>query len=236
MPIYQCPRCHYDTIKKDDLRRHYNRKRKCKTLFSRLSIKDCLEELEIKSDLSKIELEIRNRELEEKIKQLENKSFQVVGNNITNNITNNIQININNFDQTNYHIALDDLKNSIKQSLLKNDGMNLNIECENLVEIVHCNDKYPENHNILITDKTRGNAKIKKGDKFVVVPKDDAIDQTAQNIVNLLKDNKIFTKYIKFHENKDEETIKEDKKAIERTLYNNRDKIVETAKIKGIKL
>ena len=54
--------------------------------------------------------------------------------------------------------------------------------------------------------------------------------------VKMLKDNKLFNRYIKFHENKDEDTIKEDKKAIERTLYNNRDKIMNTAKEGNIKV
>ena len=112
----------------------------------------------------------------------------------------------------------------------------MNIECENLIELVHCNDKYPENQNILLTDMTRGDAKIKQGDRFIKVPKSDAIDQTAQNIVNLLKENQLFTRYVRFHENKDEDTVKEDNKAIERALYNNSDKVKETAKKSGVKI
>ena len=192
-----------------------------------------------------VEKEEEIKELKEKLEQQQhavsttNNNTSIGNHNKFNsdNITNNtINININDFKNTNYVIALEDLKQSIKQSLLKNGGKNLNIECENLVELVHCNDKYPENQNILITDRTRGEAKVKQGDKFVSTRMDDAIDETAQNIVNLLKDNQLFNRYIKFHENKDEDTLKEDKKAIERTLYNNRDKIKETAKNNNIKI
>jgi hypothetical protein len=190
-------------------------------------------------------------EKEEEIKELRNRLEQQqhpttttntsIGNhnkfnsdNITNN--NTINININDFKNTNYTIALEDLKESIKQSLLKNDGRNMNIECENLIELVHCNDKYPENQNILLTDISRGDAKIKQGDRFIKVPKSEAIDQTAQNIVNLLKDNQLFNRYVKFHENKDEDTLREDNKAIERVLYNNKEKVKETAKKSGVRL
>ncbi len=262
MVLHVCPRCHYQTSQKGHIRCHYNKKTKCKPLFSDITIEDCIELLNTKkihicehcdkrfsrSDSLKrhkekcYEKRLKILEEENKImkKKLEGQSLSkltnINSNNTTNNITNNIQININNFDQTNYQIALEDLKNSIKQSLLKNNGYNMNIECENLVELVHCNDKYPENHNILITDRNRKEARIKDGDRFKVVPKDDIIEQTASNIINLLKDNKLFSRYIRFHEKKDDDTILEDKKSIERTLYNNRDKIMNTAKEGNIKI
>jgi len=229
MVCYQCPRCRYETRLKGDIKRHYGRKNKCKTLFERKSINDCLNELDFPED---DKILISKKEYEE----LKNKKeIKNITNNVQINNTYNI-ININDFNSTNYKIALEDLKNSINNSLLKNDGQNMNIECENLVELVHCNDKYPENQNILLTDRNRGEVKIKQGDRFVSIRMDDAIDETSQNIINLLKDNQLFNRYIKFHENKDEDTIKEDKKAIERTLYNNRDKIMDTARENNIKV
>ena len=229
MVCYQCPRCHYETRLKGDIKRHYGRKTKCKTLFERKSIKDCIDELDLPGDDKIIISKKEYEELKSK------KGAQNITNNVQINNTYNI-INVNDFNSTNYKIALEDLKKSINNSLLKNDGMNLNIECENLVELVHCNDKYPENHNILLTDRNRGEVKVKQGDYFINIPIDDAIDETSQNIINLLKDNQLFNRYVKFHENKDDETVKEDKKAIERTLYNNRHKIQETVTQNGIKI
>lgn len=257
MVFHVCPRCHYQTKYKTSLREHYNRKNKCESLFNDITIDDCISLLNIKkinvcehcdkkftrSDSLKRHkercYELRLKILEEKNKILEEKldksSLNTV-NNVNINCGNTYNININDFNNTNYIIALEDLKQSIRQSLLKNDGRNMNIECENLVELVHCNDKYPENQNILITDRTRGEAKIKQGDKFVSTRIDDAIEETAKNIVKLLKANQIFNRYVKFHENKDEDTIREDKKAIERTLYNNRDKVMNTARENNVKV
>ncbi len=247
MVVYVCPRCHYTTTYKTHMVNHYNRKKICDTRYSRISIKDCKEQLSIKKKKLIIDKDsfeqMRGeiKELRDRLEQQQHTTNTSIGNhnkfnsdNITNN--NTINININDFKNTNYVIALEDLKQSIKQSLLKNDGRNMNIECENLVELVHCNPDYPENQNILITDRTRGEAKIKQGDRFVSTRMEDAIDETAQNIVNLLKDNHLFNRYIQFHENKDDDALKEDKKAIERTLYNNRATIKETAKTNNIKI
>lgn len=246
MVLYTCPRCHYDTTLKTDIRRHYTRKRSCRRLFSRAPLMELLDELDSPNEkqvkISKEEWEC----LLEENRVLKEKSLNTVTNNTTNNTTNNIynnktinntiNIHVNDFKDTNYVIALEDLKESIKNSLLKNDGMNMNIECENLIELVHCNDKYPENHNVLITDKTRGEARIKDGNEFKLVPKDDVIEQAVNSIVNLLKENRLFGRYIRFHERKDEDIVREDKKAAEMSLYNNRRMIMETAKIHGIKI
>lgn len=236
MPSYQCPRCHYETCKKSHIRTHYNRKRVCKPLFSRKSVKDCMDELEKPKD-DKIMIDRESYEkMQNEIEQL--RQTQAGHHNTTINrdqINNTINININDFKNTNYQIALEDLRNSIRQSLLKNNHENKNIECENLIELVHCNDKYPENQNILLTDRSRGEVKVKQGDKLVNMPMEDAIEKTTDNIINLLKDNSVFTRYIDFHEKKDEDIQKEDKKAIERILYNNRHKIGETLKVNGIK-
>ena len=35
---YKCRRCHYFCTRKDDMRRHFNRKRKCKVIFENIDI------------------------------------------------------------------------------------------------------------------------------------------------------------------------------------------------------
>lgn len=240
MVIYQCPRCHYRTIYKNDVRRHINRKKGCKATHSdnSLSIKD-IDLLNIDkfsnnvSELKK-ELKEKNKQINELISKVGNNNNNTINNNTINN--NTINIHINDFKDTNYVIALEELKDSIKKSLLKNDGMNMNIECENLIELVHCNKKYPENHNILVTDKTRNEARVKDGNEFKLVSKDDIIEEATERIVNLLRENRLFGRYIRFHEKKDEDTIREDKKAVEKTLYNNRSLIMDTARENMIKI
>lgn len=38
MVVYQCPRCHYETIYKNDIRRHCIRKRKCNPIYSEVKL------------------------------------------------------------------------------------------------------------------------------------------------------------------------------------------------------
>ena len=56
MVLYECPRCHYETTKKSHMRNHYSRKRVCKTVHTRKSIKDCLFELETMERMKTSEL------------------------------------------------------------------------------------------------------------------------------------------------------------------------------------
>lgn len=233
MVFYQCPRCHYQTDRKCNIRTHCIRKNKCNPIYSDIKIdKKSINSFILfpeNSDISKImqlkeELEYSRKELNEKNKQI-HELIKKVGNN--NN--NTFNIHINDFKNTNYNIALDDLKNSIKNSLMKNNGMNMNIECENLIELVHCNVKYPENHNILVTDKTRNEARVKDGNTFKLMPKDDVVEEATERIVNLLKENHLFGRYVRFHEKKDEDIRREDRKAVETMLYNNRNLVMGTA-------
>lgn len=76
MKIHICPRCHYETTKKSSIKNHYDRKRACKTLFSRKSIKDCLQELE-NDRLSISELKRRNKELEDEKRDFEIKKKEI---------------------------------------------------------------------------------------------------------------------------------------------------------------
>ncbi len=234
MVLYQCPRCHYETNHKNDMRKHYIRKRKCDPIYSDIKLnKNEIKSFIIKKDSvedTAAEIEDLRKELDEKNKQISELITKVGNNN-----NNTINIHIHDFNNTNYNIALEDLKQSIKQSLLKNGGRNMNIECENLVELIHCNPDYPENQNILITDRTRGEAKVKKGDHLVNVPMDDAIDQTTERIVDMLKENHLFGRYLNYHEQKDEEALREDKKAVERTLYNNRHMVADTLRDNNIR-
>lgn len=236
MVTYQCPRCHYRTVKKHNLLKHYNRKNVCERKFSKKSIDECKNENTVTSE-NQIIIDMQNEIELLKMNQIEFlKRKQCSINNIIcrDQINNNtINININDFKDTNYEIALEDLKSSIRQSLLKNDGECNNIECNQLVELVHCNDKYPENQNVLITDCSRGEARVKDGNHFKKVPMVDAIDDIVSNIINLLKNNNVFSKYVKIYErNYKDDSIKE----IRDTLYNNRQKIKDTAKGNNLKV
>jgi hypothetical protein len=75
MSNYQCPRCHYITDRKSNLKNHYNRKKVCKTTYSRISIKDCKEQLD---SLKKVITNVLNEhneieQLKSEVENLKNK-------------------------------------------------------------------------------------------------------------------------------------------------------------------
>lgn len=84
MTTYRCPRCHYETERKPNIRRHYTRKIKCKTRHSRKSIEECLNELDTykKNEISFLRNEVKhlsniidNKLYEEKTKKNYIKEF-----------------------------------------------------------------------------------------------------------------------------------------------------------------
>lgn len=162
MVFYSCPRCLYETSHKATMRRHYSRKLKCKTIHSRKSIKDCLKELETNKKKSYDELERENKML------IECKTV-VINNNITNNIDNsknitNIDnsknITINSYNQTDIDVLKDDVE-KLKIKNKKDEEVILS-----LLEMIHLNDKYPQNHNLYIENCNLKRMMKLEGDKF----------------------------------------------------------------------
>ncbi len=141
MVIYECPRCHYETSHKNTLRRHYNRKRVCKTLFSRKSIKDCKYELDNPKEkvmIDKDELE----KLQEENRRLKECKTLNITNNIDNSVTDNSKnITINSYKDTDIENIKDDMRN---MKVLKDD---LDTVLK-YIKLVHFSDKRPENHNM----------------------------------------------------------------------------------------
>ena len=43
MKIYKCPRCGYASVQKNDLRKHFFRKKACQVTFQDISLEKCLE-------------------------------------------------------------------------------------------------------------------------------------------------------------------------------------------------
>lgn len=167
MVLHVCPRCRYETNRKDDMRRHYNRKRVCKTLFCRKSIKDCLQELENKNRLCISELEKRNKELEDEISRLKNSQSQIINN--TNNIknisncgnTNNINIQVNAYKDTDYSV----IENIIEKCYKKIKDQE-KFDLGKCVRQIHCDEENPQNHNIYITDGRQKKLMVYNGNQF----------------------------------------------------------------------
>ena len=165
MVFYQCPRCHYETKYKNDLRKHYNRKTVCKTLFERKPIKNCKEDLEKKDIHTSLreENERLKKQLAAKVTGMNNSHNTT--NNTTNNTnntnshnTNNINININSYKNTDYSFILDKA-----QEYIKDNG---EMDMKKFVKLLHFNEEHPENHNIYMTDSRHKKLMIYDGIKF----------------------------------------------------------------------
>lgn len=85
MVLYQCPRCHYETDHKNDMRKHYIRKRKCDPTYSDIKLnKNDIKSFIVKKDSvenTSTEIEDLRRELDEKNvllqQQLDEKSREI---------------------------------------------------------------------------------------------------------------------------------------------------------------
>ncbi len=132
MPVHVCPRCHYETSRKPNMRRHYNRHKKCRTIYSRKSINECLEELEKKTQIDIL------REENERLKT----QFNINHNSGNVHIGDN-NITINAYNQTSIKKIETELRNmkSVK------DDVDMIIK---YIRLVHFNKDLPENHNTYI--------------------------------------------------------------------------------------
>lgn len=154
MVLYTCPRCHYDTKLKGDIKRHYSRKRVCDTIYSRLSIKDCLNQLKIKKKRKSYEeLERENQALKE--------CKTVIINNNTINIDNSKNININSYKDTDYSLVGNDMKHCLVQDINGKDVLDMG---KLINTLFYDND---ENHNIFMSNTNNRRIMEYDGDNFV---------------------------------------------------------------------
>jgi hypothetical protein len=173
MVRYKCPRCDYNTTKKSSIKNHYKRKRPCEILHEDITLANCLKLLKYDKKIPveeqlKIEQE-QKQELFETVKilkeqvQLLMKNQNNQGNTNCNNTNshNNINnvINIHSYKDTDYTVLEKALNSCIKT--------NGEIDIGKLMEKVHFNSKFPQNHNVYISNsKTRRVMKY-DGEKFI---------------------------------------------------------------------
>ena len=181
-----CMYCDTTFTRNNNLQRHIKERCKSKMYY------DELEKLKIKFDSSK-------KEIEELKKQLNtnNSKITTTNNNNSNNTTNtlnNNQINNGTINNNNLNVQLvqfgneniDDL--DIKEALkvyLKSTGGNI---VSNMLKFVNLNEKYPQNHNICMSDLSRELVKIFNGKQFIVKKfKDAKSDILGKAIVTTYK-------------------------------------------------
>jgi hypothetical protein len=120
------------------------------------------------------------KELQQQVTMLQEKVEKISQSNITNNTVNNINngtvnnitIEIKNFGQENM-AALP------KQVILDNIG-----DYRVLFENLHCDESYPENHNVKLKSKKNKELLLYKNDKWNVLPFSSGLDEIFNNLFN----------------------------------------------------
>jgi len=187
--------------------------------------------------------------------QLIQKISQIEGNNTNNNITNNntnnniminnntinIHITLNNYDKPNCDFLTIEEKNKFLKDKYKG--------VLDFIKYVYFNENYPENHTILISNLRSKFGQIYKDNKWIVEEIDEITDKINENSVDKLNDhleelmqNEELAEKYKKEINKglefinhftSNDTTKQSRSDIKKTLYNNRDIVMKTkSKIK----
>lgn len=152
---------------------------------------------------------------------LKNNNITNITNITNNNITNNIQVNI-------YSAGKEDLSRLTQEEVLKicTSGTYYPIVA---AEIIHCNEKYPEFQNFLISNLRSNNGLVFMNDNWVSKTQDEILTNIMQidkkHVSNLIKDLKVDDKFqVKLESTKEEisnnESKEHQKSKIKNRLYN----------------
>ena len=190
-----CKYCEKNFTRNNNLQRHLNGRCKSKKNI------DELEKLKEKfnflvNNYQNLEKENENLKIiNEKLKHKNINTAQIINNTITKNdnkqinngIINNVNIQVVQFG--NEDINKLDLTDAIKL-YLKSTGGNI---VSNMLKYINLNEKYPENHNICITDISREIVKMHNGTKFIYKKFKNAKHDILDKVINHIK--KLVNKY-----------------------------------------
>ncbi len=184
-----CMYCESTFTKKNNLQRHIKEYCKSKKYY------DELEKIKLKFEalMSNNEHLLKeNEELKKQIKTNNSKNITTNNNKNSNNTTNNINngsitnnnLNVQLVQFGNENIDDLDIKEAFK-IYLRSTGGNI---VSNMLKFVNLNEKYPQNHNICISDLSRELVKIFNGKQFIVKKfKDAKSDILGKAIVTTYK-------------------------------------------------
>lgn len=241
--MYKCSGCDFLSDYRSTIVNHINKAKKCSTdllevikLDIKIKCDYCEKELydkntkkrHLKTCKKKISQE--NEENERKIKDLENKveelnsklSSSSGSTIITNNIQqqNNVIIQITPYNDPN----LEGLEKYYLMALKK-----LFMSVPTIIEKVHFNTEYPENHNICISNYRNKLAKVFNGKEWRTMDEDKLIEQLMNTYETLLEgwaeDDEERMKYIEKYndiKNTDNKKIDEIKEEIKNMIYDKR--------------
>lgn len=264
---FLCPRCGYATPQKMSLKRHLNRKNVCKPVLQDISIEECLKlvasekekkckycekeftrhaslkyHLNICKKKEIFEKEQEIQKLKEQLESERNKTNSSVTNNSNNNTTTNYNncgntyniININSFKETNYMALKDEI---IK--CLQDQEPQLKVPVfEKIIDKVHFNKDYPENHNIYKPNIRDDRILTYNGEEFIVdkLALDTILlklEQIIENCMEEKEEGKEYIKKLKHHlklKENDHDYHEATKEDISLGLYNGRNIVKSTHK------
>lgn len=211
---YECQRCGYKTTQKGHLLRHLNNKKECPPRLVDVSISELISKLRTTNDDSPYECQhcskkfnnkssmyrhasickLKTNKLQEELESLKKEmkelknSMHAANNTTTNNIQQNNIINVGIRDFGCENMA------AIPKHLIESLFMNLRFR--ELLENLHCDPQYPENHNVRIKSTKRNIMEIYRNNKWDLVTFVNGLNEL------LLQGHTIFTEYYKKNKEK----------------------------------
>ena len=197
MQKYECPRCEYNTVKRNDIIRHYKRKQLCKAIDDDHDV--CLDDIYNQYGLLEDEpiqdLVYEHVKLKCQVQDIQ-KELNELRKLITNNppaINNNLIINTNNFGEEDVsHLTYEFQKKCLLQG---QEGL------INRFKEINFNDDKPCNHNVRISSKKRKEFKVFHKNRWV------AKDANKFYLEILCKQKSELYKFYKENVEKDKELL-----------------------------
>ena len=199
MSFYKCSGCNYSSPYITPIKKHIDRKIKCSrevlsilTVAAEIQCEYCgnyfsfmsgkAKHMSTCKEKEKVDTEARTQRIkDQRIKDLElennrlQNSSKTINNTTNNNNNNNTNTMINNNTVNYITIKLtpyNDPNMEGMQPYLEAALRKTFLSVPNLIESVHFNKKYPENHNICITNKRTNDAKVFDGQRWRTIKKD----------------------------------------------------------------
>lgn len=189
----ECPRCGYNTHRKDYFFNHLNRKFKCQAILADVSLDDlkkqygCDEESDLKcfkcncgkSYTHLASLSRHRKTCNDAKKQITNNTTNI--HNITNNITNNVNIYVMPFGEENKSY----LTSEFLTKCLKRTSQGL----FELLQHIHFHPDHAENHNLRITNKKDNYIQKHDGNMWQYENKQKILDELFKKGFEILDDH-----------------------------------------------
>lgn len=244
MPEYKCSLCDYKSCYKAHLINHANKKKKCgegilKIIESELNFncEYCKKDFNVKNNLTRHlkTCKVKKQNLEKRVIELEKKL--AVAEALANKPTIGTQNNTNNTNNINIQLAPWNnplLPNNVDKYY--NEALKkLFLSIPTLIKQIHFNNKFPENHNISITNMRSGIARVYNGKEWESMNEKDVINSLIYDYENTLTDyaeenNPVYNEKIKKIKDRDgEDKVYDDLHTeVKRVIYDRNHMIKKT--------